>query len=626
MPIQFRYKIIFFLLSLLYIGLSMHTPIAILSNAVYDDSLFINHAINIANGGWLGGYNQLTLAKGPMYSVFLAINYFLGLPVTLAHSLLFLFAVYFFIFAISKFIKNKYFLSLIFVVTLFNPAVIPFRVIRDYITGSLVMIMLSCIIMSIYALPSMKKRSWFSVCSGFVFGLLWLTREDVIWLVPGIIIFYMVICKKIWCIDFRIKSIISFLGMFLIGFLFVNTSIQIVNKIKYGQFITVDFKEHNFEAALNSLQSVRVGNVVPFVPVPGKVRNQIYQVSSSFTELKSYLESDTGFNSKNSDGCKIYPDSCGDYAGGWFMWAFRDAVAHNGHYKTAEDASSFYRKMAHEIKAACFQKKLICATTIIPFFPAVTFNQIKMIPNSFLRSIKLLIFVQPPIATSVTNMAIPTDEQFLGHPDTISNLMIINGWYLRVHGGWFSVKCANDPNSVVNIIRAPSPDLIQVFKDKNAGFQRFEIKITDAIDCGSLDVTGEKNFKIDLKMVQQKHSFISPHEKFWIDNVQEFNGNSKLISDIIVIYHVLLPIVGLLGILSYLFLLYRRSWLQSYLSFTLCSVIWVMILSRIILLVLVDISSFPAVDQLYMEPLYILFPLTCIIAGYEAATILLRKK
>ncbi len=54
--------------------------------AFHDDRLFVDLAAHLANGEWLGPYNQFTLAKGPMFSVFIAGAFLLGLPLVFAQQ------------------------------------------------------------------------------------------------------------------------------------------------------------------------------------------------------------------------------------------------------------------------------------------------------------------------------------------------------------------------------------------------------------------------------------------------------------------------------------------------------------------------------------------------------------
>ena len=45
-----------------------------------DDGLFARLALNVLRYGWLGPYNEMILAKGPFYPLFLAASSLWGLP------------------------------------------------------------------------------------------------------------------------------------------------------------------------------------------------------------------------------------------------------------------------------------------------------------------------------------------------------------------------------------------------------------------------------------------------------------------------------------------------------------------------------------------------------------------
>ena len=74
--------LVFFVL--IFIGV----PYSIQTWQGYDDALFINHAISISTGQWLGLFNDTTLVKGPGYPLFLALcNMLFGINIAIAQSL-----------------------------------------------------------------------------------------------------------------------------------------------------------------------------------------------------------------------------------------------------------------------------------------------------------------------------------------------------------------------------------------------------------------------------------------------------------------------------------------------------------------------------------------------------------
>src|SRR6478735_3695936 len=57
--------------------------------AFHDDRLFVELAARVLQGEWLGPYNQFTLAKGPLFPLFIAAMFKLGVPLLLAQQALY---------------------------------------------------------------------------------------------------------------------------------------------------------------------------------------------------------------------------------------------------------------------------------------------------------------------------------------------------------------------------------------------------------------------------------------------------------------------------------------------------------------------------------------------------------
>src|SRR3954453_769433 len=60
------------LLAVIYIAVAVHTPLSILPTVVHDDGWYIATGRSLADGEWLGTFNQFTLMRGPGYPAFLA--------------------------------------------------------------------------------------------------------------------------------------------------------------------------------------------------------------------------------------------------------------------------------------------------------------------------------------------------------------------------------------------------------------------------------------------------------------------------------------------------------------------------------------------------------------------------
>jgi hypothetical protein len=86
---------------------------------------------------------------------------------------------------------------------------------------------------------------------------------------------------------------------------------------------------------------------------------------------------------------------CGDYAGGWFLWALRDAVTLIGGYADAPTASEFYRKMTEEITRACNSKQIACRSSPLAEIPPLVPANYALMLESVGKTIKLISLVTP---------------------------------------------------------------------------------------------------------------------------------------------------------------------------------------------------------------------------------------
>jgi hypothetical protein len=103
------------------LGIRQAVPLWVIGNAAYDDQLFVRHASFISDGAWLGPFDQLTLAKGPAYPVFLAVVRRLGLPTALAYQVLALAAAGTLAYLIARLIGSRCVAAVAFSALALNP-------------------------------------------------------------------------------------------------------------------------------------------------------------------------------------------------------------------------------------------------------------------------------------------------------------------------------------------------------------------------------------------------------------------------------------------------------------------------------------------------------------------------
>lgn len=609
----------------------MNLPVSICTVLAHDDALYWGNASQILSGNWLGVYSQMTLAKGPGFPLFLAASAVLGVPITLSIAFLYLFACGLIATTLRDVGVNKYLVLIIFVTTLFHPALFPARIIRDDIYPALLLITIAGAIRVVFA-PLLRDHNLLRLVPyGLVLGLFWITREEGVWIIPGLLVFLALRMLQLWSRNLPSRKLVVRCAFFLFVATAFVSLIASINYYHYGKFEVVDFKGAAYSQALKSLNSVDVGQDLPFLPVSFAKRQEIYKVSPTFAQLKHYFEG--AGKGWTSHGCKIYPWTCGDYAGGWFAWALRDAVASRGYYANTVQAADFYKRITKEIETACDAGTIKCRTNPVPFMPNITIDQVKEFPGKAVEAIRLAM-VQLPIPIAPTGCPsqgsleqVEKVRRFLRYPLTAPEeqrqRINVAGWFYSTAHEWLITTCsASGSNVIKNIERNKSPDIAIHFNDKKADFQRFSISERSDENCSiSLDSSPEIKLAINSLLGKQKTGF-SMGEKgtLYLDQVSETKNQSLLSAQVlswkikgflVKLYKESIPVLVLLGGLTYLvrlmFVIARKRPITD--IFIVSTMMWCLFFSRIALLVLVDISSFPAINNLYMLAA---FPVLCL--------------
>lgn len=602
----------FVLFAVIYLVLAMHFPVTIFPNAIQDDAFFVQEAMQLIAGHWLGPYDVMTFAKGPGFSFFLAFNYLLGTPITLSIALLYLFSCWLLVRTLRDFSLSDSASLVLFSLILFYPTLFPTHIIRDNICPALSLLVISLMIRFVYP-DKYNNNNFIQVfLLGIAFGFCWITREDTIWMLPGLVVFCLIRVfqtrqQREHCQRILLRILIS-IGVF---FLFTG-SIAAINYFIYGKFAIVDVKSNPFVRTIRNLTSVDVGSEIPYVPVPFAKRQAIYQFSPSFSSLRAYFE-DAG-KGWTYDGCQVYPHTCGDYAGGWFMWALRYAVASKGFYNSSVHADAFYNELNNEIDQACNSGVAKCNSNLIALMPHITDAQIWKIPKTFLNAIFFSLgWPSPPVmfqpSLESTN-GLDNTRAFLGlqhsTPLLRDETMILSGWYYSKNHDWVFVKCfENGAMMVRNITRRNSGDVAAFFKDPKASMQRFILSIPKNTDC-HIVTSLEKSSSIPIKSsaIKNGQHFRLGDGDLHFDTVEEVSklkGISFLEFKIYLIntYRLIMPLLVSLGLMSYLYctisiLMLKRSCSDV---FIICTFLWILFISRVALLVIVDISSFPTINS-----------------------------
>lgn len=347
-------------LVLFKLWLTSAQTICAIGGSIVDDEMFVNLADSLLRGEWLGPYSQFTLAKGPMYSIFMAGVFLLGVPLFAAQQVLYAAACALLTRALRPLVASRGLRFGLFAGLLFNPitynGVVSMRVQRQDILPALVLLIIAGLV-AMYArrtAPLRRLVPW-AVLTGIAWAAFWLTREEAAWLLPCAALLWGTVALAVWrdrAPDRRPKLLLLVLPPVLWGG--VVTLVATINLGYYGVFTTCECKQAEFKDAFGAMLRVVPNKKIPLTPITRDVRERLYAVSPAFAELRPVLDGPQGEGWAEMCGAFTHlPKTEREIPLGWLMWATRDAVAITGHGRSGADAMAFYARMAREINEAC---------------------------------------------------------------------------------------------------------------------------------------------------------------------------------------------------------------------------------------------------------------------------------
>ena len=327
---------------------------------MHDDRHFINLTHHLLQGDWLGKYDQYTLIKGPMYSLFMAAVFLLGIPLLTAQHLVHAAGCWVLDRAMGPFLVRSWLRIALFAALLFNPATYATDtqnlILRQNILPGLILLVIAGFV-ALYArapVSNARMLPW-AFLAGGALPAFWLTREEGVWLLPFVALLSVAAAITCW----RLPTSVRFGRMLILVLPFLLWgaglgAVALVNLHYYGEFTTCEFKHPSFTTAYGAMLRVEPATAIPYVPVTREMRERIYATCPTFAELRPYLDGPSGEGwARESENFTHIPAVEHEIGMGFFMWALRDAVAQAGHCSSGREAMSFYARMAREINDAC---------------------------------------------------------------------------------------------------------------------------------------------------------------------------------------------------------------------------------------------------------------------------------
>jgi len=339
-------------------------PLTAVPAAPWDDRLFLQLATSLLNGDWLGPYNRLTLAKGPLYPLFMASASLLHLPLITAQNLAYVAACACLVRALRPLNAPVWSRAILLLALIACPLLSDsgsfVRAWRQSLWPSLVLFSVAGTV----GLALRENDRWpgqakWALLAGGAVGAMWLEREEAVWTLPMLVLPLLLAAWRArhlaggwirWC---------WLLAPLPVALLVIELAAA-QNYRAYRFWGVVEFRDAAFVSAYSALCRVEpVAAPSRRVPVTRAARERIYAVSPAFASLRHEIEDGIGaaFMKVTQDNTGI-PATEHEIGGGWMMWTLRDAVANTGQATSAPAARAFYRQLAREVNAACDDGRL----------------------------------------------------------------------------------------------------------------------------------------------------------------------------------------------------------------------------------------------------------------------------
>jgi len=335
----------------------------------HDSLRYLEMAQSLTDGKWLGDYDQMTLIRSPVYPGYMAFNGIMGLALQHAQTFAYLLSVVLLSFSLRTIGVESHRVAIVCIVCAFHPgAWIPCRFVatEGLYTSAVTLVLAS----AIGVMGTMRKSDFSSVFWIMVLSVslsaAWRTRDESLWLVPASVVFVALMIRELVVmqrggVNSR-QMIVPVAAMVLpcLSVYCLTVWIQHRNFRHYGVAVVNELVEPGFVSAFSWLTRIDGETHHPYIPITRQAMSDASRISLHFERLYPYLAQQLDGKGWSQFGCQMM-GICDELAGGWAVWAVRDAASAVGVHAGAVHAAAFYADLAGEIEAGCRTGSIACS-------------------------------------------------------------------------------------------------------------------------------------------------------------------------------------------------------------------------------------------------------------------------
>ena len=385
-------KLLWFLvavLALFKLSLVGWWPFLSLTHLRHDTLIFINQAIDLLEGEWLGPYSEYTLMKGPATSIWIALMNFLGIPLLMSAQLLYLGASLLLLLAFRRLTSSNGYVLFVFALVHFNPFTFNYGAIASAFRGMLHQpLVLGLIALSLILFIDFVRRgrlnTWLCALLGVMMFLFWNNREEGIWITPWLCWLVLIMVGCAWKgrghadgPNFRTLGVLVFVPLAIWG---IGTmAIAWKNHKEYGVFAVVELGTPQFNRAFGGLIGIRPERWRPDRAASSDMLDKLYSLPSG-----SELDLDHKYSEPRKSIHSVM-----------LPWKFRTAVANAGYYEDGGQAVlTYYDRLGEEIESACADGRFECDTPMFGLLPPWHPGYSERFPSAFWKALRRAINIE----------------------------------------------------------------------------------------------------------------------------------------------------------------------------------------------------------------------------------------
>jgi len=628
-----------------HLWLGSTVPLRALAESGYDDALFVRLAVSFLDGDWLGSYDNLTLAKGPIYSVWIALIAWIGIPLLVAQSLVYLAAGLIFCRAVAPALKHWWLVVGLFAVYALNPMITAtphLRVVREGLYTPLTVLIMSCVVWWWHwRHRGIWHRIVVALALGALLALYWMTREESLYLLPvlaiGWLLTLLATSKQVTVVKTVARE--CSVALVCVVTVMVGTySVASINHARYGIREVVEFRQDEFVSAYGALSRIRHAEWRRLVVVPYEVLRRAGKVSPAAAELLPHFE---------GPAVEIWKEDDGTIHGALFMWALRAVVDAAGYYETATKAASFYARLAAEIDAACADNRLDCHAPRKSLAPPFRLEYVRMTLDRFFTAAwRLMTFAESGVRWSASTGRALDLEMFsnlVGGPIfPLARQISFRGRVITGEGGVAAITVLSPQNKWHQHTVQRTPLISIVDRDGRTVEHAVDFDLTtdcNAPDC-RLEVYGADGVLASIRFDAIQDRVKAGDTTVLIYDLVDSQDRSrprdpradasiKILNAIAGVYRILGPLMGIIALVAFAGSLAVAAWTRRWsVLFFINAVLLAAVFSRVLLLSYMDVVALPSVNSLYMSPivpLWLLFTVLALVAAGQSCVWITSK-